>query len=129
MRGQGATSSNLGAAVCILGTSIPDEVKGLIRFVQLDESHCSIDVSVNGLPPGQHGLAIHQFGDFTRDWESCGSHYNPHNVSHGSVHSDTRHVGDLGNITVNPLYCFHLLTIVKKQNSFIHIFLLTLRDR
>ena len=71
VRGQGS-SSNLGAAVSILGTTDPTDVKGLVRFVQLTEETCLIDVSVSGVDPGKHAIVVHQYGDFTNDWESCG---------------------------------------------------------
>ena len=101
VRGQGSLLSNLGAAVCILSTATPDDVKGLVRFVQMDERNCSIDVSVSGLSPGCHGLAIHEFGDFTREWMSTGRHFNPEMKRHGRVDGEERHVGDLGNICVD----------------------------
>lgn len=37
-------------------------------------------------------------GDLTNGCNSSALHYNPHNVTHGDVTSEVRHVGDLGNI-------------------------------
>ena len=45
-----------------------------------------------------HGIHIHvsdSMGDACRE---AGGHYNPHNMTHGAIDSDVRHVGDLGNI-------------------------------
>jgi Cu/Zn superoxide dismutase len=104
VRGQGGGVANHGAAVCILQTHIPEQVRGLVRFVQVDEGRCSIDISVNGLPPGRHAIAIHEFGDFSKHWITCGGHFNPFGARHGDVTSQERHVGDLGNIVVNESY-------------------------
>eukprot|EP00009_Paramoeba_aestuarina_P008267 CAMPEP_0201525554 /NCGR_PEP_ID=MMETSP0161_2-20130828/28642_1 /ASSEMBLY_ACC=CAM_ASM_000251 /TAXON_ID=180227 /ORGANISM="Neoparamoeba aestuarina, Strain SoJaBio B1-5/56/2" /LENGTH=243 /DNA_ID=CAMNT_0047925527 /DNA_START=60 /DNA_END=791 /DNA_ORIENTATION=+ len=95
VRGQG-TESNLGAAVSILGTADPTDVKGLVRIVQLDKETCLIDVSVTGVTPGKHGIAIHTFGDFTRDWESCGPLFDG-----GGCDEQKCLIGDLGNVVVD----------------------------
>jgi copper chaperone for superoxide dismutase len=84
----------LGAAVSILGTNTPDDVRGLVRFVQLNEFVCIIDITVYGVMAGDHVIAIHQYGDFTKGWESCGGVW-------GSEQSNGHRVGQLGIITVD----------------------------
>ncbi|NWZ88272.1 CCS dismutase, partial [Poecile atricapillus] len=52
-----------GAAVAALGG--PGGVRGLVRFLQLSPGRCLVDGAVSGLPPGPHGLHIHEFGDLS----------------------------------------------------------------
>ncbi|KAI8581151.1 hypothetical protein K450DRAFT_233331 [Umbelopsis ramanniana AG] len=106
VRGQGvANGAHSGAAVCIFDCfnenpmQLPEISKqGLARFVQIDNDTCLIDVTVQGLAPGKHGIHIHELGDISRGCDSCGDHYNPTDVDHGD--QDSGHVGDLGNIEV-----------------------------
>ncbi|NXY65577.1 CCS dismutase, partial [Callaeas wilsoni] len=85
-----------GAAVAALGG--PGGVRGLLRFLQLSPGRCLVDGAVSGLPPGPHGLHIHEFGDLSDPCNSCGGHFNPDGESHGGPQDQHRHVGDLGNI-------------------------------
>ena len=56
-------------------------------------------MSVTGVSPGKHGIAIHKFGDFTRDWESCGPFFE-------GGEGQKRPIGDLGNIFVDERFGF-----------------------
>jgi copper chaperone for superoxide dismutase len=106
IRGQGvANGAHAGAAVCIFDCynenpmQLPEISKqGLARFVQIDNDTCLIDVTVQGLTPGKHGIHIHELGDISQGCDSCGDHYNPTNVDHGD--QDNGHIGDLGNIEI-----------------------------
>lgn len=77
----------LGAAVAMVGregdyfTSGP---KGVIRLTQVDRERCVIEGVVDGLSPGEHGLAIHETGDVSEGCRSLGGHYNPRGTRHGS---------------------------------------------
>ena len=57
---------SLGAAVAAVGGTMGlGLVQGVIRFVQVDAETCVIDGTLDGLSPGaEHGLAIHESGDF-----------------------------------------------------------------
>lgn len=46
------------------------------------------------------GLHIHTTGDITNQCKNCGSHYNPTSQFHGGLEGE-RHLGDLGNISVD----------------------------
>ncbi|GAB5590906.1 copper chaperone [Umbelopsis nana] len=106
IRGQGvANGTHAGAAVCIFDCfndnplQLPEVSKqGLARFVQIDNDTCLIDVTVQGLTPGKHGIHIHELGDISQGCDSCGDHYNPTGVDHSD--HETGHIGDLGNIEV-----------------------------
>ena len=73
-----------------------DTVKGTIMFMQAPGTPTLIKGTIEGLEPGLHGFHIHEFGDMSKGCETMGGHYNPDNVTHGSV--EDGHVGDLGNI-------------------------------
>uniref|UniRef100_A0A9L0R2R1 Superoxide dismutase copper chaperone n=1 Tax=Equus caballus TaxID=9796 RepID=A0A9L0R2R1_HORSE len=79
---------NLGAAVAILGG--PGPVQGVVRFLQLTPERCLIEGTIDGLEPGPHGLHVHQFGDLTRNCNSCGDHFNPDGTSHGGPQDSER---------------------------------------
>ncbi|XP_055436701.1 copper chaperone for superoxide dismutase isoform X1 [Bubalus kerabau] len=79
---------NLGAAVAILGG--PGPVQGVVRFLQLTPERCLIEGTIDGLQPGLHGLHVHQFGDLTRNCNSCGDHFNPDGMSHGGPQDSER---------------------------------------
>lgn len=58
-------------------------------------------VTVENLPPGRHGIHIHEWGDCSsHDSTSSGGHWNPTNQPHGSPDVPTHHVGDMGNLEV-----------------------------
>lgn len=64
------------------------------------QNSVKITGEVRGLPPGQHAMHIHEFGDNSNGCTSAGDHFNPFNKDHGAPDDDNRHVGDLGNIEV-----------------------------
>eukprot|EP01083_Nonionella_stella_P178796 632775_1 len=93
--------NNLGAAVAVLH-SRRTGVMGIARFIQLSQEQCSIEATIDNLPPNsEHGIHIHEFGQISDDGAMAGKHFNPGNSCHGSPDSDERHVGDLGNIASN----------------------------
>jgi copper chaperone for superoxide dismutase len=98
-----------GAAVAMLGSGGDflaggGGPRGVVRLTQVDGEQCVIEGVVDGLSPGQHGLAIHEAGDTSRGCASLGGHYNPRGARHGSpeLGEDDRHVGDLGNVLAGP---------------------------
>ena len=101
--GAGGQGGSLGAAVAMVGGEgdyYREGVRGVVRLTQVDRERCVIEGVVDGLSPGQHGLAIHETGDTSRGCASLGEHYNPRGTRHGSPESseEERHVGDLGNV-------------------------------
>ena len=63
----------------------------------------SINLNLYNLPPGEHGFHVHEYADMRNGCKSLGSHYNPFYKDHGGLYGHNRHIGDLGNITVNNL--------------------------
>ena len=56
---------NLGAAVALMDVGVG---KGVVRFVQVDDSTCVVDGTLDGLSPGKYGVFLHEYGDIS---EGC----------------------------------------------------------
>ncbi len=87
-----------------------ENVVGTATFIEEDGA-VTISVQVENLPPGDHGIHIHEFGicdpDADPQYSTAGGHYNPTGATHGpgpqtaTPGADVEaHAGDLGNITV-----------------------------
>jgi len=75
---------------------------GIVRFEQKHTGgSTSINVEMKGLNPGKHGFHVHEYGDLSNGCISSGGHYNPFHNNHGGPTDNIRHMGDLGNITVD----------------------------
>lgn len=62
----------------------------------------TVKITVAGLKAGAHGLHFHEVGDCSApDAASAKAHYNPEHHDHGLPTAQARHLGDLGNITVD----------------------------
>lgn len=77
-----------------------------IEFIQGEPiNNVTVKGYIQGLPPGEHGFHIHEFGDLTvKECMGCGSHFNPYNKSHGGLRDFNSHAGDLGNITNGEIH-------------------------
>jgi Cu-Zn family superoxide dismutase len=76
--------------------------RGVVEFFPDAQGGMTIQARITGLPPGEHGLHIHEIGDCSSpDGSATGEHLAPDKDEHGSPASahDAHHVGDLGNIT------------------------------
>ncbi|XP_076232433.1 copper chaperone for superoxide dismutase isoform X2 [Calliopsis andreniformis] len=102
LKGYGDNSSAVAMLGGTSGYSINENIMGVIRFAQTPDG-CIIDGTIDGLNPGKHGMHIHECGDISRGCDSVGEHFNPNNSVHGGPEDEIfkRHIGDLGNITVD----------------------------
>jgi Cu-Zn family superoxide dismutase len=60
-----------------------------------------IRVTVNSLPPGEHGIHIHAVGKCEPPFTSAGGHFNPLAKKHGTLNPEGPHAGDLPNLSVS----------------------------
>lgn len=73
---------------------------GIASFSEGDDG-VEILVHVSGLPPGGHGLHIHEKGACVApDFKWAGGHFNPYGREHGLKNPKGPHAGDLPNLQV-----------------------------
>lgn len=81
-----------------------DKIHGKVTFTQ-ESDGVKIVAEVEGLPPGKHGIHVHEKNDLSKpDLSSAGGHFNPGGASHHHAGPEdaSRHAGDLGNIDIGP---------------------------
>jgi Cu-Zn family superoxide dismutase len=86
-------------AVAVLQPLNGSDVTGIVYF-NMKEEVMEIIADVEGLPQGDHGFHIHEFGDLRINSNRIyvGGHFNPDSSAHGGPIGEERHAGDLGNI-------------------------------
>jgi Cu-Zn family superoxide dismutase len=86
---------------------------GTARLSQTDDG-VRIALELKGLPPGKHGMHVHNQSFQGTDFQTAGSHFNPEEKKHGKNNIDGAHIGDLGNIVVADDGTVNMNLIVKE---------------
>lgn len=74
---------------------------GLVSSPGVDAQGLRLMIRVHGLPPGVHGMHLHEVGLCDPPaFEGSGAHWNPAGRKHGHQNPEGPHAGDLGNLTV-----------------------------
>ena len=88
-------------AVAVVNATTGNQANGTVTFTET-ENGIQVTANFDGVPEGEHGFHIHEFGDCSSgDGKSAGGHFNPEGVAHAGPSDETRHVGDLGNVTAD----------------------------
>ncbi|MEX2153018.1 MAG: superoxide dismutase family protein [Gemmatimonadaceae bacterium] len=93
-------------------TTAPDVATAVVRSstglqlgtLTFDEGGTGVRISgtLKGLPPGVHGIHIHQVGRCDApDFATAGAHHNPAGRKHGLENPQGPHAGDLPNIVAD----------------------------
>jgi superoxide dismutase, Cu-Zn family len=89
--GETAVAQLIGSSGQPVGTATFTQVSGGVRIV----------LETRGLPPGPHGVHIHEIGKCEApQFTTAGGHFNPEKKQHGTMNPDGAHAGDLPNLTV-----------------------------
>jgi len=87
---------------------------GVASFTQVGRA-VSIVLTAKGLPPGQHGVHVHEIGTCDPPtFSSAGGHFNPGHKQHGAQNPQGSHAGDLPNLTIDPDGTGHLETVTEQ---------------
>src|SRR5258705_3846604 len=81
---------------------------GWARLVQDGSGIVHVNVHVDGLTPGLHGIHIHGIAACGPTFAAAGGHYNPLSRQHGLLNAAGAHAGDLPNLIVNEDGVAHL---------------------
>jgi Cu-Zn family superoxide dismutase len=86
-------------------------VNGQATFTEAAGGGVDVSIQLTGLPPGDHGIHVHENGDCGDMGKAAGAHWNPHGAKHGVLGGAmgaagtgapaSAHMGDLGNITAD----------------------------
>jgi Cu-Zn family superoxide dismutase len=84
----------------LLASKSGSELTGIVILIQ-DNYGVSLQLNIEGTPPGEHAVHIHEIGDCSADdGSSAGGHWNPTVEDHGKWGEPPHHLGDIGNIMV-----------------------------
>lgn len=83
-------------------------VVGNAKFVEDAASVLHVNIHVDGISPGLHGIHLHAVGSCTPTFAAAGGHHNPLGHEHGLNTPNGAHAGDLPNLVVNRAGKGHL---------------------
>ncbi len=83
-------------------------VVGEVKFTEDAAGKLHVNVKVEGISPGLHGIHLHAVGSCSPTFAAAGGHHNPLARQHGLDNPSGAHSGDLPNLTVNGAGRGHL---------------------
>jgi Cu-Zn family superoxide dismutase len=93
-----AACSKGGTATATLAGKSGAAVIGNATFTEKD-GKVEVALTAKGLPPGKHGVHVHEKGDCSAsDASSAGNHFGPGGGIHAAPNDPKGHAGDLGNL-------------------------------
>lgn len=83
-------------------------VVGEAKFTEDAAGKLHVNVKVEGISPGLHGIHLHAVGSCSPTFAAAGGHHNPLARQHGLDNPSGAHSGDLPNLVVNGAGRGHL---------------------
>jgi Cu-Zn family superoxide dismutase len=83
-------------------------VIGQAKLVEDAAGVLHVNVHVDGISAGLHGIHLHAVGACTPTFAAAGGHHNPTSHEHGLSNPNGAHAGDLPNLSVNSAGKGHL---------------------
>jgi len=81
------------------------------------EAGLRVEVEIKSAPAGLKGIHVHEKGDCSNlKGKSMGAHFSPEQSGHGLPSAPTKHLGDLGNVKIEPDGEGKLEILVPKAN-------------
>ncbi|HEX4898045.1 MAG TPA: superoxide dismutase family protein [Candidatus Limnocylindrales bacterium] len=96
--GEGSGATRAGAEL----RNVAGDTVGWAQFTEDATGILHVNVHVQGLAAGLHGIHIHNTADCTPPFSAAGGHHNPLGATHGD------HAGDLPNLIANGAGIGHL---------------------
>lgn len=97
----GAIAQGGGKQASAVLKDLDGNVVGNASFTEDERGLVRVDARVEGLPPGPHGIHIHEKGNCSPAFGAAGAHYNPLGKQHGLLNPKGPHAGDLPDIVVD----------------------------
>jgi len=97
----GCAHSRAPMAMATLAPTSGNTAKGTVHFTDAGDGNIDVQIDLTGVPPGVHGLHVHEKGDCGNNAMNAGGHFNPTGMVHGAPDAVSHHAGDFGNITAD----------------------------
>ena len=75
-----------------------NDISGTVTLEAASSGTTLVKIDIQNVPEGVHAIHVHETGQCEGDFESAGGHYAA-GMSHGIMHEDGKHPGDLPNVT------------------------------